>query len=298
VPRLAAHIDAQVELEDRLRREAESAYATARAEFDTATHGGRLLGGEVLARWQDYSVSGDLEAELRSKRPPRKGRRARKGPAETRAARYDDALREALESLVAAVADRAAERVMRAWRADPAAAALLATAQKSKEQIDYTERIFASAFGSSSSSEEGENEEKEERWRDAFIRSGDEMLAHLTRAVSAWQIELIRLVTTVGGNGQAVGPLSLVALTALLAEGSQGEDDIVSVPRRLLASALGAVAAREVVDRARANMAEHVGLLLDEELVRFTAILDAAGSVDPIAAVRLYEAEYTLEGAR
>ena len=55
---------------------------------------------------------------------------------------------------------------------------------------------------------------------------------------------------------------------------------------------------RELLAKARVDLAEHVGLLLEEELVRFTAILDEAGSVDPIAAVRLYQAEYSLEAAR
>ncbi len=68
VPRLAAHVDAQVVLRTRLRREAETAYAAALAEFDEGTYGGRLLAGEVLARWQDYAASGDLSAALRGKR--------------------------------------------------------------------------------------------------------------------------------------------------------------------------------------------------------------------------------------
>ena len=68
VPRLAAHVDAQVVLGTRLRREAENAYAAALADFDEGTHGGRLLAGEVLARWQDYAASGDLGAALRGKR--------------------------------------------------------------------------------------------------------------------------------------------------------------------------------------------------------------------------------------
>ena len=68
VPRLAAHVDAQVVLRTRLRGEAEAAYATALAEFDAGTREGRLLAGEVLARWQDYAASGDLDAALRGKR--------------------------------------------------------------------------------------------------------------------------------------------------------------------------------------------------------------------------------------
>jgi energy-coupling factor transporter ATP-binding protein EcfA2 len=293
VPKLAAHVDAQVELADRLRRQAESAYLTARAEFDTATRGARLLGGEVLARWQDYADSGDLAAELRSKRPARKGRRARKGAVETRSARYDEAVRDALEALIAAVADRAAERVARGWRADPAGAALLTAATETREQSRNAERIFASAFGPASSPEREEGTA-----RDDFTRSVPGMAAHVKLAVSRWQDELIRLVEEAGGKGQAAGPLGLVALTALLAEGSQREDDIVTAPRRLLATAFGAVTTRELLARARADLAEHVRLLLEEELVRFTAILDEAGTVDPIAAVRLYQAEYSLEAAR
>ena len=81
VPRLAAHVDAQVVLATRLRREAENAYANALGEFDEGTHGGRLLVGEVLARWQDYAASGDLGTALRGKRGVaairRGGKRAR-----------------------------------------------------------------------------------------------------------------------------------------------------------------------------------------------------------------------------
>lgn len=293
VPKLAAHVDAQVELAARLRREAESGYLIARAEFDTATRGARLLGGEVLARWQDYTDSGDLAAELRARRPARKGRRARKGAVETRAARFDEAVRDALEALIAAVADRAAERVARGWRTDPAGAALLTAAAETREQTRNAERIFASAFGSSSSPEREEGTAG-----DDFTRSGQGMAAHVKHAVSGWQDELIRLVAAAGGKGQAGGPLVLVALTALLAEGSQREDDIATAPRQLLTAAFGAGTTRELLDRARGDLAERVRLLLEEELLRYTAILDDAGTVDPIAAVRLYQAEYSLEAAR
>jgi len=112
VPRLAAHVDAQVVLSTRLRREAENAYANALAEFDEGTHGGRLLAGEVLARWQDYTASGDLGAALRGKRGPsgvrRGGKRARTDATTTRFAALEAALRAALQALVVSVADRAA----------------------------------------------------------------------------------------------------------------------------------------------------------------------------------------------
>src|SRR5262249_5957363 len=81
VPRLAAHVDAQVVLRTRLRREAETAYMMALTGFDEGTHDGRLLVGEVQARWQDYAASGDLSTALRGKRGiaglRRGGKRAR-----------------------------------------------------------------------------------------------------------------------------------------------------------------------------------------------------------------------------
>jgi hypothetical protein len=56
--------------------------------------------------------------------------------------------------------------------------------------------------------------------------------------------------------------------------------------------------ARQLIDKARQDLAERVRLLFDEELLRFAGILDQAGPVPPIAAVRLYQAEYSLEAAR
>ena len=39
-------------------------------------------------------------------------------------------------------------------------------------------------------------------------------------------------------------------------------------------------------------------LLLDEELVRFVEVMDAAGACDDVAAIRLYQAEFSLEAVR
>ena len=153
VPRLAAHVDAQVVLRTRLRKEAETAYATALAEFDASTRDARLLAGEVLARWLDYTASGDLGAALRSKRGlaglRRPGKRARADGSVARYAALDTALRAALESLVLSVADRAAEQVTRVWRDNPGGAALLAAAEAKRVRGERAKREFESAFGTS-----------------------------------------------------------------------------------------------------------------------------------------------------
>src|SRR5580692_7213989 len=151
VPRLAAHVDAQVVLRTRLRREAESAYAAALADFDDGTCDGRLLAGEVLARWQDYAASGDLGEALRGKRGisalRRGGKRARTDATTTRYAALETALRDAVQALVVSVADRAAEQVTFVWRDNPGGAALLAAADASRVRDERAAREFESAFG-------------------------------------------------------------------------------------------------------------------------------------------------------
>ena len=115
VPKLAAHVDAQVTLRAGLRRAAEAGYATALKEFTTGTRDARLLRGEVLARWQDYAASGDLGAALRGKRSGHKsGRRARKGPGPTRSATDATSACSAVRSAESSAADRVGPVPLRA----------------------------------------------------------------------------------------------------------------------------------------------------------------------------------------
>ncbi len=315
VPRLAAHVDAQVVLRNRLRREAEAAYAGALTDFDSGTRGAQLLRGEVLARWQDYAASGDLGAALRGKRPVRKGRRARKGgAASTRIGALDAALRTALQALVTSVADRAAEQVTRVWRADPAGAALLAAAEASRARGEHAKQEFETAFGTNPSSPAGAHDQQDSRAGPArrsaasLDRSAPDLPARVTRAISAWQDQLMRLVQSenlskrAGGATYDIEPLSLVTLVAMLGEdagaGDTNNDEILMIPAELLASAFGAAESKRLADKARADLADRIRLLLDEELLRFVEVLNGAGPVDQVAAVRLYQAEYALESVR
>jgi hypothetical protein len=315
VPRLAAHVDAQVVLSTRLRREAENAYAAALAEFDEGTHGGRLLAGEVLARWRDYAASGDLGAALRGKRGMsgvrRGGKRARTDATSARYAALETALRAALQALVVSVADRAAEQVARVWRDNPGGASLLAAAEESRGRDERAKREFESAFGTA---EEGPPDARQ----GSFDRSSADLSLRVSRAVSAWQDQLMRLVqsdVTRRPGGTAVrdtAPVSVVTLVAMLGAPSQvgafvpapretaqeGEDGIGTVPREVLDSIIGDAQSEELIARARQDLRQRVGLLLDEEMLRFRVVIDQAGQVDAVAAVRLYQAEYSLEAAR
>jgi hypothetical protein len=325
VPRLAAHVDAQVSLRTRLRYEAEAAYGTALKEFDQAARNARLLRGEVLARWRDYADSGELGAALRGKRGGHGGRRARKGTGVSRPAALDTALRAALQALVVSVADRAAEQVTRTWRADPAATALLAAAEASTNRGEFAQREFESAFGADAARAAGEPGAPGAPARPPSLdRSSPDLPLRVTRAVSAWQDHLMRLIqgeTTshrASTTSRASEPLSLVALVAMLGEpaiatGQQAAQaraggtgaaeadepgEIATVPRELLVSAFGTVAASELTGQVRRDLTDRVRLLLDEELLRFLEVLDSAGQVDPVAAVRLYQAEYSVEAVR
>jgi hypothetical protein len=48
----------------------------------------------------------------------------------------------------------------------------------------------------------------------------------------------------------------------------------------------------------RADLLDRIQLLFDEELLSFAAIIDSAGPCDDVAAIRLYQAEYSLEAVR
>jgi hypothetical protein len=319
VPRLAAHVDAQAVLRTRLHREAGNAYAAALAEFDESTHGGRLLAGEVLARWQDYTASGDLSAALRGKRGitvmRRGGKRARTDATTTRYAALEAALRAALQALVVSVADRAAERVARVWRDNPGAGALLAAAEESRIRDERAKREFETAFGTAAEDQQAGSATPKQG---SFDRSSPDLPPRVSRAVSAWQDQLMRLVQSDvarrrdGAAVRDIAPVSVVTLVAMLGAPSsvgafvpvsretaqEGKDGIGAVPREVLASIIGDSESQELIARARQDLRQRIGLLLDEELLRFGEVIEEAGQVDAVAAVRLYQAEYSLEAAR
>jgi len=318
VPRLAAHVDAQVVLRNRLRREAEGAYATALGAFDEGACDGQLLAGEVLTRWQDYAASGDLSAALRGKRGiatiRRGGKRARTDATTTRYAALETALRSALQSLVVSIADRAAEQVASIWRDNPGGAALLDAAEEDRVRDERAKREFESAFGTAA---EDAGSGPGGARPGAFDRSSPDLSLRVSRAVSAWQDQLMRLTQSEvtrqqsGGTLHDIAPVSVVALVAMLAAPGQGGglfpapreaaregSDDKDGAREILVSVIGTAATDAVIKQARQDLRQRVGLLLDEELRRFGEVVEEAGHIDAVAAVRLYQAEYSLEAAR
>ena len=237
VPAIAAHVEAQVVLRAQLRRAAEAAYENAFAEASGGLKDGTLLRGEVLARWEDCIVGGELRPRRggakAAKGVARKGKRARRGP--SRSAALNAALRSAIESYIVSVADRAAEAVEGNWRADPAGAVLLADAAAERARDVRAKQVFESVFGPAGQSGGGDLTDMDIKTADmisaadaakssAFSRSSPDLALRSARAVGAWQDHLTRLaeredlrpaVRRVSFDEEA---LSLVVLVAMLGE--------------------------------------------------------------------------------
>ena len=316
VPAMAAHVEAQVTFRGQLRQTAETSFERAYTEASTGLKNGTLLTGEVVARWQDCVVGGDLRPRRggkAAKPASRKGKRARRGPSRTAA--LDSALRSALESFVVSIADRAAENVNGSWRGHPAGATLLADAAAERARGEYAKQIFESAFGDSGGSGTGGSAQNgtAEANQAAFSRSSPDLALRAARAIGAWQDHLTRLVELEDLRPAARRAafddeaLSLVVLVAMLGEDAPGADapaadaegtSIYTEPRRLLTAVFGPGMLAEILARARADLLHRVRLLLDEETVRFVEVIEGAGPCEDVAAIRLYQAEFSLEAVR
>ncbi|MWA03842.1 AAA family ATPase [Actinomadura sp. LD22] len=273
VPELARQVEAQVEQRAELAQQVEAAYGTALAELDEATRNGSLLRGEVLARWQDFAGTGDLLRALHVQRA-RRGRgssRRRRSPARVRALKA--ALRSGLESLIMSSAEHGAEQVVARWRDHPAGGTVLA----------------------------GRGDE--------IGHVSPELSRRVTRAVSSWQDHVQELIRTEGVTKRSVAKLvsfdteavSLVLMIGLLGYGTSDvavEGGNSAVPQRLLKALFGAESLRGMGAKARADLRSRIGMLFDEEAIRFGQVLDGAGLPDETVPVQLYQATYNLEVAR
>jgi energy-coupling factor transporter ATP-binding protein EcfA2 len=303
VPALATHAEAQVAIRARLRKQAEEPYRDALAQIGTATRDGALLRGEVQVRWQDFVVTGDLMRTLRSRKAPRQGKRARKRQAPERGAAMKTALRSALEGAILSAADRAAEEADSRWRTDTAGSAMLASAERDRVSGRQADRLFASVFG------DGGGDARPQELN--LAKSAPDLPLHAARALSAWQDHVMRLVQDAGQQKRSPGrsasldddTLALVTVLAILGADATGshaaaaadDSDILALPRRIVTAVLGEQTVHDVFRTARAELDERARLLLEEELRRFSEVIDGVGRCDEVAGVRLFQAAFMLE---
>ncbi|NUW42621.1 50S ribosome-binding GTPase [Nonomuraea rhodomycinica] len=189
----------------------------------------------------------------------RRGRAARQAP--ERVLAFRAALRSGLESVIVAAATRAADEVAARWRhRSPLGAKLVA-------DLD---------------------------------RPSDDLVRHAARAIAAWQDHVTELVRTDGVAKRSVSKLvsfdadslALIFMVAMFSGVTTG------VAHRLVNALLGAESLRGIGAKALSDLRARIGMLFDEESMRYVQALDSAGIPDESIATRLYQATYNLEVAR
>jgi energy-coupling factor transporter ATP-binding protein EcfA2 len=312
VPALAESVQTQVSLQGELRAEADGSYRAALAEFDEATRNGSLLRGEILARWQDFTGTGDLLRMLQVRRSGKPASRQRKRQMPARAKSLKAALRGGLEALVVSLADRAAEDTVTKWQRQDAGAALVSdqdTGGAPGEPGGVSFEVLAELDFIPAGRAGAEPQASGPVGSAALTRSSPDLATRAARAVSAWQDHVMQLVKAENVTKRSVArvvsfdeeSLALVLTIGMLGYGADGvavDGGASAVPQRLLTSLFGAGQLRDLGASARMDLHDRISLLFDEELQRFAAIVNAAGAPNGDAAFALREAEETLEAAR
>jgi energy-coupling factor transporter ATP-binding protein EcfA2 len=310
VPALADHASAQLAISRDLQAAVGDAYSAALTEFDESTRNGSLLYGEVMARWQDFAGTGDLLKALQVRRGRGQAGKGKKQRLPARASALRGALDLSLESLVASMADRAAEAAVAAWQESPAGAALLNRTPKagSAESGMIAETDFVASaladLGILDASAAAENPGAA-----ALGRSSPGLAVRAQRAVSNWQDHVLQLVKAENVTKRSIARVVSfddASLALVLAIGVLGYDvsDAPAVegtgeaPQRLLTSLFGAGLLRDIGVRVRQDLHDRVSLLFEEEARRFLDVIKKAGTLDETIATELLQAGFTLEDAR
>ena len=318
VPALAAEVEAQLVIRSDLKAAVEGAYAAGLAEADEALADGSLLRGEILARWQDFAGTGELLRGLQAPRGRQSRQRRRGVPARARSLK--SALRTGIESLILSVADRAAEESVRRWRNHPAGVALLDAFAAAEASESWTGSQFAAdaglIFGTAEAMPadvpDADGDSPAGPLRQATLplaHSSADLQTRAVRTVSAWQDDVMRLVKAESVTKRSIArvmsfdddSLATVLIVAMLGQrdaDAAPAEGTGAVPQLLLTSLFGAGPLREIGSKARADLRERMRRLFDEEMLRFVEVIDSAGALDDAAAVRLYQATYSLEMAR
>jgi energy-coupling factor transporter ATP-binding protein EcfA2 len=313
VPDLAAQVDTQLALRSELRSQASSSFEAGLAEFDEATRNGSLLRGEILARWQDFTGTGDLLRMLEVRRGGRAASRPRRRRVPARAEALKAAVHDGLETLVGALADRAAEDTVTKWQQHEAGAALIREVAAADAASQAALAPFELPAGLDDFIPPGQpgpaSPEPGSTGTAALARSSPDLATRLTKVISAWQDHVMDLVRAENVTKRSVArvasfdeeSLALVLTIGLLGYGA-GDVPVTegtsAVPQRLLTSLFGTGPLRDLGARARLDLHDRVSLLFDEELRRFMQIINAAGGPDESAAPALLQAAEALEATR
>ncbi|GAA1777039.1 MULTISPECIES: GTPase [Streptomonospora] len=268
VPDLAKQVEVQVEARRVLESAVKSAYEGAGAEIDEALRDGELMRGNLLARWQDIAASGELMRMMRTR-----GRRKPRGDQdeESRVRGLEHAVRDSLESLVVASAERAVEKAADEWETVPGGGDIVERAGGRRLPESFVERVSGTV---------------------------SEWMHRVGEMVSADGATKRSVARVIRFDKQAFTLVLIVELLGYDAAGAASERRSGPSPNRLLRGVFGADSLRNISNRARDDLRRRIGTLLYEERTRFTDTLAAVKLPEEDDAVQLYQATYNLEIAR
>jgi hypothetical protein len=272
---LAEAADEQIVAAKALEDRVQQAYRNAKRTVSDGLRDGRLLRGEVLARWQEFVGTGEFLKSLESKVGQLRDKifsalTGRPLPGRNLQA----ALESQLVTLLRGVAADAAEQAYGSWQAHPAGAALLAP-ELQKPGADLPQRA------------------------DRLVRDWQQWVLGLVREEGSEKRVVARgAAYAVNGAGLAV-MIAVFTSTAFLPTGLEvavGAGTTVAA-QKVLEAIFGDQAIRALATRAREDLLARVDELLDQESARFTDRTGAVGiEADPGSALR--RAAAAVESAR
>jgi hypothetical protein len=245
---LAEAADDQIVAAKALDERVQQAYRNAHRTVSDGLRDGRLLRGEVLARWQEFVGTGEFLKGLENKVGQLRDKvisalTGRPLPGRNLQA----ALESQLVTLLRGVAADADEQAYAAWQAHPAGAALL-TPELSKPSADLPARA------------------------DRLVRDWQQRVLGLVREEGGEKRVLARgAAYAVNGAGLAV-MIAVFTSTAFLPTGLEiavGAGTTVAA-QKVLEAIFGDQAIRSLATRAREDLLSRVDDLLDQEAARFT----------------------------
>ncbi len=264
IPLIAACADEQVAADEALRDDIDDVYIRTAEQLEERLCDGTMIRGEVLARWQELVGTGDLQRSLEATAARVHDRVSATAKGQTAPTTHlEPALQTGVAALVRAAAQSAADDAVTHWRSKPEGAALLEAAGNST----VVDRRLAPDFDS-----------------------------RLTRVVRDWQAQVMDLVADEAAarrgpakaaslGGPAAGVLLMLVVFSHAAPGGEAAPatdartvaaGTAAIAQRVLESAYGPPAVRELTGRARADLVARVAAVLDGERARIESLLDRA----------------------
>ncbi|MET0495023.1 MAG: dynamin family protein [Actinoplanes sp.] len=252
-----------------------AAYRNARRTMEEGLQDGRLLRGEVLARWQEFIGTGEFLRTLENKVGQLRDKvvaavTGRPAPGRNLQA----ALESQLVTLLRGVSSDAAEHAYSSWQAHPAGVGLLEPSLQ-KPSADLPQRA------------------------ERVVRDWQQFVLDLVRKEAGDKRVVARgAAYAVNGIGLTV-MIAVFTSTAFIPTGAElavGAGTTIAA-QKVLEAIFGDQAIRTLATRAREELLARVNVLLDAEAARFTDRTAAVGlALEPSATLRRAAAE--VESAR